>query len=554
MTTDDARLAPVPEPGPAPDPALHDDEFRRLHPLTLVHQIARNAPTLAILAVSLWAGADRSTWASAGTLLAYGLLLLPFLAATYLRFRYRVGADEVVIESGVFARQRRSIPLHRIQTVEIERPALARLLGTARVLLLTGSGAGAEGTLSYVGVAEANRLRDAVRAYRRAAPPAALADGDALPGVRLAEGPPADVPFADAQAAPPLFVLSFSRLVRAGAYRFSLVYLALAFSALNLLGVNPSDAAEAFERTVLRRFGPALEAHPALAVALVVVLALALSWAAGVAVTVSRFYGFELRDEGDKLHTRAGLVSRWERTIPRRRVQALVFGTNVLQRARGWHALRVQTMGLDAKGSGLEAAVPFGRWSEVLAVARRLAPPGAGLNAPEAWRPVSPLHARRRVVRLLVPLLIVVGASALAWTPALWGLALAPLAVVLGRAQARAHGWALVGSVLWVRRGAVGQATVALPLGRIQTLGARASLFQRRAGLATLYADTAGGPGQGLRIFDLPTDDARALLLALEAGARPAAPPPDAEPPDVRPADVQPVADDDVLGSAASGV
>src|SRR5687768_5840302 len=107
---------------------------------------AREAPGRMLLIVAVAA------------LLGIGIALL-----AWWRFRYTVGAGEIVIESGILRRQRRVIPYDRVQDVSIERRLLARLFGTAKVRIETGGSAADEGDLDMIALADAYALRDRLR-------------------------------------------------------------------------------------------------------------------------------------------------------------------------------------------------------------------------------------------------------------------------------------------------------------------------------------------------------------------------------------------------------
>ena len=90
------------------------------------------------------------------------LALLAFLAGSlfiyWTRFEFRVGEDEIRIDSGIFNRTHRSIPFDRIQDVDISQGPLARLFGIAKVKFETGgSSAGGqdEGVLQAIPLEQA---------------------------------------------------------------------------------------------------------------------------------------------------------------------------------------------------------------------------------------------------------------------------------------------------------------------------------------------------------------------------------------------------------------
>jgi putative membrane protein len=73
-------------------------------------------------------------------LIALGMLLVTVGGALlgWWRFTYEVREREIVIQRGLISRQRRVIPFDRVRDIAIERPLLARLVGTAKVRIETG--------------------------------------------------------------------------------------------------------------------------------------------------------------------------------------------------------------------------------------------------------------------------------------------------------------------------------------------------------------------------------------------------------------------------------
>ena len=64
------------------------------------------------------------------------------LVLYWTRFEYRVGDNEIRIDSGIFSRTHRSIPFDRVQDVDITQGPVARVLGMAQVRFETGASAG----------------------------------------------------------------------------------------------------------------------------------------------------------------------------------------------------------------------------------------------------------------------------------------------------------------------------------------------------------------------------------------------------------------------------
>jgi len=105
-----------------------------------------------------------------------------------------------------------------------------------------------------------------------------------------------------------------------------------------------------------------------------------------------------------------------------------------------------------------------------------------------------------------------------------WGLALPPIAVaiavVLGIDAYRGLGYRCDDGILVARQGSLLRRTVVVATARAQSARVRSSPFQRRAGLATLAVDVAGGTAP--EVVDQTTDVAERLADRALATAAPA--------------------------------
>lgn len=484
-------------------------DVHRLHPMTLVQQLLVSLPALAFLLLPLWRSPGRDAWFSLLVSVVYGALTLPWIVLYYARFRYWLTARELVIESGVFTRKHRSIPVERIENIQIEQRLLSRLLGMAKVSVQTAGSTETEGVLDSVSLAEAVRIREAVRAFQRQQ---AIGVVPEVSGAALPEA--AALPTAPASARTVLFTMPLGRVLRSGMYRFSLVYIAVIFSLLQYFEPDPAVLIDLFLHDPLTEQAAS---SPWLTGTMAVLLAVLLGWLTGIAINLNAFYNFRLWIEGDKLYTRHGLLTVAEQTIPLKKVQALVLRTNPVMQRFGWYRLELQMMGLDEEASGNTVVIPFARIDEILSHAVRFYP----FTPPERWARVSPLHGRRQFLRSLALLLLVVLAAGWFWRPALWGLLLTPGLGWLAWLQYRHHRYTLEADRLFVRRGVFRRATWMIPLERLQVLYLSDTLFQRRLGLKTLYVDTAGaGAFAWPEVRDLPADTADALFQTLYARFR----------------------------------
>lgn len=474
---------------------------RRLHPLTLVLRFVTSLPALVfILLPVILGGADAVTWFNLSIAVLYGIVVLPWIALFYLRFRYWISDRELVIHSGVLTRRRRNIPMERIQNIDIEQGLLSRMLGTAKVAIYTAGGSQAEGVLEFVLLKEAQDIRAIIREKQKdlveTSEPDGLPDAEGSPGAEGtagADGTPGTEGTAGAEAArPSLFEMSPRQVALAGAFRFSLLYLAAIYSVLQYVNPDPTILLENALRGPLKPLRAEIEASPWATGMAAFLTAVLLGWLSGILLTINKYHGFRLERDGRKLHRRHGLLTRTEGTIPLRRVQTYIVRTNPLMRKFGWFRLELQTIGMDTREAGFHVAVPFGRASDVVHVLNDVAEPLGTVWNELQWEPVSPLTTRRFLIRWSVVLILATSVVAWFWTPALWALAVAPVLLPVSAARYRNMGWARTDTTFAVRRGILRKHTWLIPLHKLQTISLNATWFQRRLGLETLIVDTAG--------------------------------------------------------------
>jgi putative membrane protein len=477
------------------------EEGRRLHPLTLLHGSLISIPALLILMLPLLRGGN--LYSSLLYLFFFLVISVPLWLVRYLRFRYWITPKEIVIRSGVFTTQHRNIPIERVQNIEIERGVAARLMGLAKVKIQTAGSSSTEGVLEYVSQNEAQAIRDVVRVFkRRVAEPGSATMADTVtPSIEsdLETPTPDEV----------LVSMSIRRVLMAGVFRFSLIYVALFFSAIQYLGI---DVDEIVDWVILGRSETATllaDASPFVIAIVTMVIVALMAWITGIALTLNRFFRFELkRDLDEKLHLRYGLLTLAERTLPLRRIQALVIRTNPLMRWFGWYRLEIQMMGLDAESRGRHVVVPFARWSEIAEILPQIRP----LRLPDDFTSVSGKTVRRYTIRASLFIGLTVAAIYFIWSDALWLLALLPFGYYFAHCHYRNHGYALDPEAFFVRRGVFREHLWILPVDRFQAFFLQSSFFQRRLGLRSLYVDTAGAAGSGQSLLsDIPAEVAEDL-------------------------------------------
>lgn len=479
-------------------------DVKRLHPMTLIQRVILSLPGFVILLLPVVRSPSTTSWFNLGFAVLYGLITLPLIFLQYQRFRYWITPKELVIHSGVLTRRRRNIPVDRIQNIEIERKLLPRLLGTARVKVVTAGSDSAEGVLEYVSVPEANRIREAIRILQ----------------LHVQGDDPGETTVLDSSVAPavatldvqPLIRLTLERVLLSGVFRFSLLYIAIIFSALQFFEPDPEVLVDFLTRGRFGEWTAMVVQSPWMAALGGMVAAALLSWVSGILVNLNKFYDFRLSLEGNRLHKKHGLLTIAEGTIPLKKIQTLIYRTNPLMSRFGWRALELQTMGLNVREHGHQVAVPFAKAAEIRPIEKLIFP----VVWPERLLPVSRLTIRRMSIRYGFVLAAIATTVSFWWQPAVWAFTLIPLIIAWAYLQYRHHGYAASDHALVIRRGFIRRMMWYIPIEKFHVFYVTQSIFQRRLNLKTFYVDTAGASAMHFPIIvDLPADQADLLLRQL---------------------------------------
>lgn len=504
-------------------------EGRRLHGFTVVSRALELARQLILPALLGGASvgsdvANTAQWVA--VLLTVPSLLLAI--AGWLMFRYRLEAEELIIDSGVISRRRRVIPLARIQNIDLRQSAVERLAGVAEIQMETASGGTeTEASLAVLSLPVARQLQ--AELMRRRAAARSIRDPEPT-STRTANGPVGDgVPEPPPEPEQPprrLLRLSTADLAIAGATsnEAGLIAAGLA-TGIQLLG--DVAGAHRLEEWVEGTFsqGAAFGLIGALAIGAALTLAFVITgWVLSIFVSIVRYHGFTLTRVGDDVRREYGLLSRHHSTVPLERVQAVRIEESILRRPFGLVALKVETAGAGPKqrkrgGGESEAFVPIARKHDVGPLLREVFPDARFEDV--KMHSVSPVAIRRTFLRLAAPVsLASVATVILLGTGWLALLALLAPAWLYARADYRARAWARPPGFTLVRGGVMTRTSWVVPEEKVQTLHLSDTPFQRRLGLRTLLVDTAAG-GRVARVPDLERSTAEALLhdLALDAEA-----------------------------------
>ncbi len=495
------------------------DSDRRLHPSAPLFALSAQLRALLIpgLLALFAARSASSRWEVWAMILLVPYALYASVACRALR--YRIASDRLVIRSGLLFRSERQIPFARIHNVDVVRGPLHRWLGVAEARLETGGSDEPEARLRVLAMDAVTELRARVQ-------------GPAIAHTSRLEPSPSLLELSDREVCLLGVIENRGGVLLAAA-------LGLAYE-LNLLGkvfkrYFPSD--DVVERAFRRasgtlRGGAGFSIGGVLYVCAMLLGFLLCLRLASVAMAWLRWGGFRLQQQAGDLHVRYGRLTRVEASLPRRRIQKLNVTQGWLQRLLSRVTIQVETAAVSAEEQTKTQRFD-GRLAPLCRAAQASSIVHAALPAVDPthadWQRLSAAALRRMHKRALrVCALVAAGALAAAWWQPRARLALALLTAGLfafswwsTRKEHRHFGFALSGGALWVRRGWLRRRLEILPLPKIQCVATRESPFDRRAGMASLHVDFAGGGllDSGLPIRDLERARADELAARLSAHA-----------------------------------
>ena len=477
--------------------ATHDGEARRTDPRSF---IVRTVTGLRNAVFPMVAGffAMRET----SFVFAYGAIAVALMFAisgvlSYLgwrKFTYRVGVEDIRVESGIMSRSARSVPYERIQDVSLEQKLLPRLFGLVEVKFETGAGGKDEMALTYLSMAEGERLRELVRERReghvdrgKVEDAASLAaDGDAGPIEPSAH-----------ENAELLFAMGPRRLLIFGLFNFSLAIVAFLFGATQqfdfLLPFDIWDWREWAHQLEgpgawLAALGPIAQLVGA---GLAVLSLLLVGFATGIIQTFTRDWGFMLEKTSRGFRRRRGMFTRTDVVMPVHRVQAVRIGTRFLRYRFGWHGLKFVSLAQDA-GSSSHIVAPFARLEEIEPVIR-----AAGFHPSDGstdWHRASKRYrddgALLRAALFVIPTI----ATLIAAPP----LAVIPLGLGAFFVGAHLYGWqfhrhAFDAQQVFSAKGFLSPATQIASRVKLQSVEIAQGPIAQRRGYATVHLGLAGG-------------------------------------------------------------
>lgn len=521
---------------------MAESELRRTHPATVIVRSATLLwqSALGIFFVFIASGIGQS----ASIALFGGLIVLSVLIGVatqwvaWSRFGYGIQGEDLVVVGGLLVRHRSVIPVARVHGVNVRADLFMRMLGLVEVVVQTAGGGSnePEAKIGAITLAEAEALKAALlhTGHEQAPVPAEE------PGADAAGGAAGAVAMGAPMGADPVGRMSDFRGAFGGAevhaapveYEHRVPFIELVIASLTsnrvplMFALILGAGAQLVEVIGLSRVESAAGAAASLAVPVVVVTVVA---GIGLVVLIAlgagivRDFGFVARRSGQRIEIEAGLLERRLTGIPVRRVQSVRVEEPLLRKLLGRCTVYVDTAGISHQqqqaSGGSTALLPGLRTRELADVMHNLLP-----EADEF--PVAPgLPPRAVRFYLFIPtaLSLLVGAALTAalgmlWTPGYAAGGTVVVLVALIVASVRALAWRAAGigvdeSAMTMQVGVFGRSRIRIARMRIQSLTITQNPFQRRAGLATIVADSVSGNSRARhRIAHLEAERAQRLL------------------------------------------
>ncbi len=488
-------------------PPISETEDRYLHPLSVIFSLTDLIKQNLIAAFLGIFGAANGDLVYVGLALLFFVPTFIFALIRYFTIRYRITDGELVVQEGLFFRRVRTVPVERIQNIDMVQGILHRMLDLAEVRVETASGTKPEAVLKVLSLDEMERLREGVRIHKqssRAAGSSAVPDG-ALPAGDVSE---LNLEHEELSPALSLLKIPISWLAKAGFASnrgFILVGLMMGFYFQFAQG-NPGDidAGDLVDWNFIPESSSLLVKVGLIAGGLLIVLLLLRLL--GVGWYILRFFGYELRQIGEDFKISCGLLTKVSATIPRKRIQFISVHRGLILRWMKLASVRIETAGGAADNSENATTTVSRRWfipvipessiDKIIAEIR----PGIDLNMDGyQWIPLA-RRAQSRFIRIACVVSCVLVAAAyltLGWKLGIAALIAFPILILYAIRKSQSVKYARTNFGVVYRSGVLTKKTSFSFFEKIQAASWRQTPFDRRWEMATLSVDTAAaGPAE----------------------------------------------------------
>lgn len=470
--------------------SFHADlKWQRTSPIAAVFFLfhaARGLVSNGLPAVAVIVAAYASGGTGRKTIILSGLLILLVISVIssvlqWMRFRFCIIDDRILLRSGVLHQEELSVAFDRMQNISIREPFYMRPFGLAVLAIDTAGSGQKEIILGGIPKDLAMHLRETILSVVETG----TADNDEELKTRSDPGQ--------------LLSRSGKDIVIYGLTANFVLWIAIAVGAFfgapdvaeNALGwLESRIEVQDVIQTAKNSFGILGSLLMLIGFAIGVLLLLPLVSVMGALI---RHYGYRLSVEGETYRRNGGLFTRHDESLKRHKIQAIVLKQNLVARffKRTNMQLRVASAGSGVDSGQLPAAskstflVPSLHPFEVDELSKEFLPDCDITNTR-----FSRINRRRFSLLILglmiIPVFAVTGS--LSWLVSWKFVAIIPIVFAIAWLAISRYwkvlGYAVAGDYGFVRRGFVGSEITVFPLFKIQRIDVRQTPGQRRKGLA----------------------------------------------------------------------
>ena len=442
----------------------------------------KNGRALVSLLIVLFATAGKF---ENGTLfLILGVLFITSLVLVisylqYLKFTFHIEDREIIIHHGVLFREKRIIPLERIQSVHLHQNLIQQILGLVGLKIDTAGSGQQELEISALKEKTARAFQEAIQ----------QGPGESEEAVSKSEPKEPEG----------LLALSFSDLIKIGLsenhLRSGLFALALVFGYYSQYSQYLQDYLADYLRPGIEDVFPQIFRLGMVLVITGVAIFIILSILISLIRTIVRFFNFRVWLQQDIIGLSSGLLRKVEYRIPVAKVQYLVWSGNPLRRLLGFKSILVKQAAAEESG---------GRSQQKIEIPSCREEQSRALEAVVFGRQVSPGPNQVRanaIPYVLISFYIGAGLAAVFITGSwmlgrvfFWPvLLLVPTLVFLSYKYAKSVLIDIQEDVVIIHKGWIFPRRFVLPVYKAQSVSFIQSVFLKRRGLATLGFYTASG-------------------------------------------------------------
>lgn len=482
-------------------------ENRRMHPGRIIlslYELIKNSAIVFIFLFVLRRGSDAG-WVVAGRWIFIAAITISVLniILSWWRTTYRLEADSVQIDSGVFSRKHRNVPFRRVQNVNRQVPAVLRLFGLTSLTLETGAD-GEDASVKFPAVtkAEAARIEEALDGYRRERIEAARA----VAGTESTNGEDTETPIPE-----PLpekvrtvhFTPELKDVLKASFLSFSFIalipVLATVYSNIHDF-IDIESRAEGF-LSFLAGSGVVL----GITIALFALAAIAF----GIIRTYLKYGRYEISSDDERIYIRRGVLTEQSLSVRKKNVQAVQITETPLKRLLGLAEAKLVTVGsFEDNLEDISSLYPFLRKQRAVELVGELLP---DIRVQDGMERLPKAALAVRMLRF--PWTAVIGTVVLYfWRPdfpfvpdwPMLAVALFAFIYLLRYFDYRNTRYAISGPFIQFRTGGLWRETFISKREKVIEAAVSQSWLQKRFGVATVGTTNRAKPVHVEELKDLP--------------------------------------------------